>query len=244
MLLLTIENTAELNAMTEAMQAELGEKLAQAAADDAVRGVLITGAGQRAFCAGGSMSSLLAITDERGIEGLYRRGTRITDTIRGMEKPVVAAVNGWCIGAGFETAMACDYVCAADTAGFALTEINMGFIPDWGALAHLRQNTHPAVRDMLLLGKKLHAQQAFEAGIVHRLCSPQQLMQQARDVLAELAAKPPLAYAAMKRVLNNDMLRQQRACIHELNAGLMQSQDYHEAVAAFTEKRKPVFMGR
>ncbi len=245
----TIYNPKELNALTKDMQEQLAAELKRAEAEPTVRAVLLRGAGERAFSSGGSMESLKDVTSAEAGEAMYRRGVAIRDTLMGMTKPVVAAVSGWCIGGGFEIAMACDLIYASETARFGLTEVDIGLVPGWGGAIRLPRRTNLVrAKEMLLLGTKITAQEAYLQGIINRVFPGETLFQEVDKILDKLAAKPPLAVRGMKEILSLGNLdtgfEDARRVEHKLSVELTGSHDFREAVDAFRNKRKPKFEGR
>ncbi len=246
---LTIDNPKELNALTEAMQEQLAAELRRAGEDPSVRAVLLRGAGEKAFSSGGSMESLKDVTSPGEGEAMYRRGMRIRDTLMELSKPVVAAVSGWCIGGGFEIAMACDLIYASETARFGLTEVDNGLVPGWGGAIRLPRRTNLIrAKEMLLLGTKITAQEAYLQGIINRVFPGETLFEEVDQILDQLAAKPPLALRGIKELLSLGNLEipfeDARRVEHRLAVELTGSRDFQEAVDAFRHKRKPRFEGR
>jgi enoyl-CoA hydratase/carnithine racemase len=246
---LTIYNPRELNALTAEMQTQLTQQLRQVEADDTVRAVLLRGAGEKAFSSGGSMESLKEVTDQAAGEAMYRRGTAIRDTLMAMTKPTVAAVSGWCIGGGFEIALACDLIYAGENARFGMTEVDIGLVPGWGGAIRLPRRTNLVrAKEMLLLGTKITAQEAYLQGVINRVFPNETLFREVDKILDQLAAKPPLAIRGMKEILSLGNLdtgfEDARQVEHKLSVSLTDTEDFHEAVDAFRHKRKPRFKGR
>ena len=154
----TISNPEALNALTTPMQLQFIDTITDLESDDQVRGIIIRGAGEKAFCAGGSMESLSEIQTPADGEAMYQRGVKMRDTILNMKKPTIAAVAGWCIGGGFEIALSCDLIYASEDARFGMTEVDVGLVPGWGGAIRLPRRTnldpgqgdaaagHPALR--------------------------------------------------------------------------------------------------
>ncbi len=246
---LTIYNPKELNALTKDMQEQLAAELRRVDKEPAVRAVLLRGAGEKAFSSGGSMESLKDVTSVEAGEAMYQRGVAIRDTLMSMTKPVVAAVSGWCIGGGFEIAMACDLIYASETARFGLTEVNIGLVPGWGGAIRLPRRTNLVrAKEMLLLGTKITAQEAYLQGVINRVFPEETLFHEVDRILDQLAAKPPLAVRGMKEILSLGNLdihfEDARRVEHKLSVELTASHDFQEAVDAFRSKRKPKFEGR
>ena len=244
-----ISNPTELNALTTHMQIRIAEVLDILEADAAVRGVIIRGAGTKAFSVGGSMDSLAEIKTREDGEALHQRGYRMRETILKMKKPVIAAVSGWCIGGGFELALACDLIYASETARFGMTEVDMGLVPGWGGALDLPRRTNLIrAKEMLLLGTRLPAQQAQAEGIVNRVFPDDSLFDEVDRIMDTIAQKPPLAVQGIKQVFRVGALdtgfEDAGILAHELSVSLMDTHDFHEAVDAFQNKRPPKFEGR
>jgi len=247
---LTLNRPEKLNALNEEMHAELRAALARAAGDEAVRAVLLTGAG-RGFCAGQDLGDRavgpgedppdLGGTLDRLYNPLVRR-------IRTLPKPVVCAVNGVAAGAGANIALSCDIVLAARSASFIQAFARIGLLPDSGGTWLLPRLVGDArARALTLLAEKVEAETAAAWGLIWKAVDDDRLMEDARDLAARLARGPTRAYAAIKRALleswRND-LNAQLDLERDLQRELGCSADYREGVLAFTEKRDPVFRGR
>ena len=239
-----------LNALIPDMGRELLAAVRRAAADDAVRAVLLTGAG-RAFCAGADVKDERELTPE-GHPDLTTRLREIYGpavlAIRAAPKPVVAAVQGACAGLGVSFALACDITLAAADAYFLFAFVRVGLIPDGGLTAFLTKRIGIARATRLcMLGEKLSAQQAYDWGLIAGVHPAAELRSAAEEVAQRLAAGPTVALGSMKQAFDAAAHRHLAAQI-ELEATLQQKQaptrDYAEARAAFAEKRAPVFEGR
>jgi 2-(1,2-epoxy-1,2-dihydrophenyl)acetyl-CoA isomerase len=247
---LTLNRPDRLNSLNEAMHGELAAHLDAVAADDALRAVLLTGAG-RAFCAGQDLSDRvmgegdappdLGDTLERLYNPLVRR-------LRGMEKPVVCAVNGVAAGAGANLALACDIVVASRSASFIQAFCKIGLVPDSGGTFFLPRLAGDArARGLAMLGDKLSAEQAEAWGLIWRVAEDDRLMDEALGLARRLAEAPTRGLALIKTALNaswaND-LDTQLDLERDLQREAGRTQDYREGVKAFMEKRQPAFKGR
>lgn len=246
---ITLSNPEELNALTTQMQLQLVELVKQAGEDPTVRGIVIRGEGTRAFSAGGAMECLAEIKRPEDGEAMYRRGVAMRDSIITLEKPVVAAVSGWCIGGGFEIAMSCDLIYAGQSARFGMTEVDVGLVPGWGGAIRLPRRTNIIrAKEMLLLGTRLTAQEAQEQGIINRVFPDETLFDEVDKIMDVVAQKPPLAVRGIKEILSLGALdtgfEEAREIEHRLSIQLMGSHDFREAVDAFQNKRTPKFEGR
>jgi 2-(1,2-epoxy-1,2-dihydrophenyl)acetyl-CoA isomerase len=244
-----LDRAASLNAFDARLAADLRDALAVAAGDDAVRAVVLTGAG-RAFSSGADLKAGF----EQDPAGHPDLGTALRERyhpviagIRELPKPVVAAVNGPAVGIGCSLALACDLVLTAESAYFLLAFVNIGLAPDGGASLLIPARAgHARAAELAMLGERLPAARALEWGLVNRVVPDAELAAEA-DALAErLAAGPTLAYAAIKRQLNRSAfagLAGQLELEAEVQEELAASADFREGVRAFTERRPAEFRG-
>lgn len=224
--IITLSNPEENNAITSSMRRDLLQQLSIAADNSYVRGILLRGAGDAAFSSGGSKSSIQEIQTSDDEEQMYSEGAGIVDLILSMPKPVVAAVSGWCIGAGFEIVLACDYLFVSDTAVFSFPEFQMGFFPDWGGPWLLSKKIGLAsTRELLYFGKMLSAVEAFEKGLVNKIFPAEKLFKQAEKNLLKIISKPAETVAAYKKFLSpvfQDLpFAEARSLTHESTKKLM-----------------------
>ncbi|MCW3020547.1 MAG: enoyl-CoA hydratase [Solirubrobacterales bacterium] len=243
----TLNRPAALNALDNQLKAELASVWRALAEDQAVRAVLVTGAG-RAFSTGGDIKQM---DPDRGPEVTRRRMARLLgDTViplARLEKPVVAAVNGHAHGLGLSLALACDIVFAAESAIVSMAFTRVGLAPDGGASYFLpRMIGLNRAKELMFTGRRLSATEAFELGLVNRVVPDDQLLEVARDFAAELADGATVAIAAAKRLLNASPLMS----IEEMaeleaygQAVAMSSEDHREGIAAFRERRTAHFRG-
>lgn len=240
------------NSFTQEMMIRLQDVLNQAAADQTVRAVLLTGAG-KAFCAGQDLGEVLEkgkqnqTTDSftRVVEDFYNP---IILKIRNMDKPIIAAVNGVAAGAGANVALACDIVVAAESAGFIQAFSKIGLIPDSGGTFFLpRLIGLPRATALMMLGDKISAAEAKEMGMIYACFADETFEAQAGELAAKLASMPTRGLAYTKQLLNHSLyntleeqLKEEGA--YQQKAGM--TTDYAEGVAAFLEKRKANFTGK
>lgn len=211
---------------------------------DDVRAVVLTGAG-RVFCAGADLKDRPSLSDA----GSYGRHNRLvretTNAIRECQKPVIAAVNGAALGAGFGLMVACDIYLASEAAVFGMPEINVGLA---GGASTLRQVLgRSAMRRLLFTGQRISAADLHELGVIERPLPPDRLLPEAMALATEIAAKAPIAVRYAKQSCNMVELMPPRDAYRfeqGFTVELSKTEDAQEARRAFTEKRKPVFKGR
>jgi enoyl-CoA hydratase len=243
-LTLTLDRPDRLNALSEQLADALAEALEHATSDDAVRVVVLRGAG-RAFCAGADISPYdeAAPLDVRALD----RANRIVRAIVRLDKPVVAAVQGPAAGVGCSIALAADLCVASESASFLLAFARIGLMPDGGSTASVAASVGRArAMRMALLGEPLTGREAHDAGLVSHLAGDEAMEAVLGEVVARLAAGAPLAQAATKRALNaaafaglDDALERERTG----QTILLRSADATEGMAAFAERRRPTFEG-
>jgi 2-(1,2-epoxy-1,2-dihydrophenyl)acetyl-CoA isomerase len=247
---LELNRAQALNAWTPELGRELLAALRDAAADPAVRAILITGAG-RAFSAGADVKSPRELTPS-GDPDLSVRLREIYNPIvlevRRAPKPVIAAVQGAAAGLGCSLALSCDLILAGESAYFLLAFVNLGVIPDAGASLFLSERVGVVrAAQLVMLGERLPAVRALEWGLVNAVHADDELRERARELAERLAAGPTVALANMKRVLSSATqagLEQHLALEAELQQAHATTEDYAEGVRSFKEKRRPVFQGR
>ena len=237
-----------LNAWNEQFGRELLEVVQEVSADEAVRAVMITGAG-RAFSSGADLKEQRSGDD--GLPDLSQRLKEIYHPIllgiREMPKPVIAAVNGPAVGIGCSLALDCDLVLAAESAYFLLAFVNIGLVPDGGSTALVPARTGFArAMEMGMLGEKIPAGQALEWGLINRVVADGSLAGDAELMLEHLAGGPTKAYANFKRLINKRVyagFEQQLDAEAEAQREQGHTADFIEGVLAFVEKRPANFKG-
>lgn len=243
---ITLNRPDKLNALNEEMYSQLTEGFAAIAADDAVRAVIITGAG-RGFCSGSDVGGMLQSDLLSGRARLQRRHRMIRNLVN-IEKPVIAAVRGPVAGIGFSVALACDLIVAAEDAKFSQIFKKIGLIPDGGAIYFLTQRLGIArAKELVYTARMLPAQEALEWGVVNRVVADDQLEDAARALAAEFANSATYALALAKKMFESMYTPSLEALLEmeSLSQGLARlTEDHREGVTAFREKRKALFKGR
>jgi enoyl-CoA hydratase len=245
-LTVTVNRPEKLNALN----AEVMEALAAAfrsASDDAIGGVILTGAGEKAFIAGADITAFRALTPVSA-RAFARRGQAILDAIETLGKPVIAAVNGFALGGGCEVALACTLRFASKNAKLGQPEVNLGLIPGYGGSQRLSRLVGKGrALEILLTGDAVSAEEAYRIGLVNRVVEPADLLPACREVLKKILAKAPVA---IRHVLDavNAGLDMPFAAAEDHEATLFglcfATDDMKEGVSAFLEKRPAKFTGR
>ena len=215
--------------------------------DENVRVVVLTGAGEKAFSAGADIKSMVGMTVLKARE-LSLMGEKLCLALENLEKPVIAALNGYAVGGGLEVAMSCDIRVASENARMGQTEINIGLIPGWGGTQRLtRLIGRTKAKELVFTGRMIDAKTAEKLGIVNLVVPPDRLKETVREFALELASKAPVAVRVAKALINKgaDIGLDSALALEREGFGVVAStDDLKEGVSAFTEKRKPVFKGK
>lgn len=245
---ITLNRPAVLNALDNALLRELSLALESAGTDDAVRALVITGFGEKAFAAGADIGELAALPSASAAKAAAQFGQGITRAIECMRVPVIAAINGFALGGGCELALACDIRIASENAKIGQPEVSLGIMPGYGGSQRTARLLGRSMAMYLCLtGEIVDAAEALRIGLVDRVVPAAQLMPEAKRIAGIIASKAPLAVAACKRAIDrgihlsiDDALDVEATEFSEL----VTTHDFKEGARAFFEKRKPVFTGR
>ena len=237
------------NAIDAATSRLMGETFAAFRDDPTLRVAILTGAGEKFFCPGWDLKAAAAGEAPDSDYGVGGFGG--LQELPGLNKPVICAVNGLAFGGGFEIMISCDIILAAEHATFALPEINSGTVADAATIKLPRRIPYHVAMEMLFTGRRIDAAEAKHWGLVNEIVPADKLIARARELAAQLAAGPPLVFAAIKEVAREtahlpvqqafDMVTKRKLKTVDV---LYASDDQKEGARAFTEKRAPVWKGR
>ena len=243
----TVNRPKVLNALNTPTWADLRTAFEDARNDAVVRGVILTGAGNKAFIAGADISELAHLSAFEA-EQSSRFGQEVLDLVENLGKPVIAAVNGFALGGGCETAMACTIRIAVDSARFGQPEVTLGLVPGGGGTQRLpRLVGKGRALQLILSGETISAQEAFRIGLVNEVVSATDLITRAEAILKIIASNAPISVKQSLEAVNKGMDTSQsegfvlEASYFGLCAG---TEDKKEGTSAFLEKRVPQFLGR
>jgi enoyl-CoA hydratase len=243
---ITFNRPKALNALNSALLAEFSQALDDIAADDNIRILILTGAGDKSFVAGADISEL-ATFDSLKAKAFAARGHRIINKLQQLPIVVIAAVNGFALGGGTEIAIACDFIYASENAKFGQPEINLGVIPGFGGTQRLPRliGTHMA-KELIFTGKMISAEEALQLGLANKVVPPDSLMKEVTKTARAVASKGKASLRAAKQAINNGMnVDLASGCHIEIDAFSLcyASPDAKEGTSAFLEKRKAEFKG-
>jgi enoyl-CoA hydratase/carnithine racemase len=244
---ITLNRPDQMNSINAELSAALMESLKQVRARDDIRVAVITGNG-RAFCAGADLRSRAdGPAAASGVASLFRTDDSVGFHEFDARKPIIGAVNGYCLGGGFEIALSCDLLIASEVASFGLPEITLGFFPLAGAPVKLPRGVSRVVaNDLLFTGERIDARKAYEYGIVSRLVTPDELMPTAQTMAAKIASYAPLAVRSMLELVRRQGNLPEPEAMRlasTMRWAIGQTADAREGPRAFAEKRTPVFKG-
>ena len=244
--IITMNRPKALNALNPALLNDFNEALTIAEKDDDVRVIIVTGAG-RAFVAGADISLMVNMYAKEGMaylelgQGIYRH-------IEKIKKPVIAAINGFALGGGCELSMACDLRIASTKAVFALPEVGLGIMPGYGGTQRMARLIGDAkAKEMIFTAQQIKADEAYRIGLLNKVVEPEELMDAAMDMARIIASKAPIAVALAKESVNRGRQvdidsAMSLECMYATM--LFSTEDLHEGMRAFLEKRPAVFQNK
>ena len=245
--LLTVNRPKALNALDAATLDEIAAAVAKVAADDAARVLLVTGAGDKAFVAGADIAGMQEMTIEKARE-FSEKGMNVMHALEALPAPVIALVNGYCLGGGCELALACDWILASDTAVFGQPEVNLGILPGFGGTQRLPRKLGPArALELLTTGRQVKADEALRIGLANHVCPAVELSAKGLELARMIASKGPAAVRLIKQaVQRGGNLDLYTACSLEtdLFTRAFATLDQKEGMCAFLEKRPAKFTGK
>jgi len=242
--LITLNRPQALNALNHQLMTELMAALETFDKDEHIGATVITGS-EKAFAAGADIKEM---ADKTTLQMMDTDLVAIYGRIRTIQKPIIAAVSGWSLGAGFELPLACDMIVASETAKFGLPELTIGVIPGAGGTQRLVRAVGKALAmEMTLNDRKLTAQEALHYGLVNRVVPVSDFLNEALKLAEEIASRAPLAVRAAKRLINHSydsFLKDGLAEEKQVFYNLFNTADQKEGMQAFVEKRKPNWTGQ
>jgi enoyl-CoA hydratase len=244
---LTLDRPKALNALDAATLREIARAVRELRRAGDVRAAVVTGAGEKAFCAGADIAAMAAMSAEEG-HAYSELGHEVFARIEALPFPVIAAINGVALGGGLELALACDLIVASERARFGQPEINLGLIPGFGGTQRLALRTGLArARELIYLGHMVNADEAYRIGLVDRVVAAGAVVSEAQRLAADLAAKPPVALRQAKRttaMAAEALLAAGCRLETEAFGVTFASEDRVEGLKAFLAKRPPAWKGR
>ena len=242
-------NRPSANAIDLATSRAMGETFKRFRDDADLRVAIVTGAGQRFFCAGWDLKAAAggdAVDGDYGVGG-FGGMQELPD----LNKPLIAAVNGMAVGGGWELALSCDLILAASNASFALPEIRAGTLADAATIKLPKRIPYHVATELLLTGRWMDAAEAHRWGVVNEIVEPAKLLERAWELAITLASGPPLVFAAIKEVMREAEDMRAQDALNRVGKRqfptvdrLYDSEDQREGAKAFAEKREPIWKGR
>lgn len=243
----TIDNPASLNALNTKTLTQLDRIFKDLQGNREVKGVVITGGGEKSFVAGADINEFQEINRDTAA-AFMARGQRIFDQIEDFDRPVIAAINGFALGGGNELAMCCDIRIAAENALFGQPEVNLGIIPGYGGTQRLPRLIGPGkAKEIILADERISAQEALRIGLVERVVPKGQALEEAKKLMKKIIAKGPVAVKMVKKAINQGLKMSLKDGLNleaECEAICFGTEDKNEGVKAFLEKRPPQFRGQ
>ncbi len=240
---ITINRPSKLNSITTEMLNTVADAIEKTDSDKAIRCVVITGAGDRAFSAGADIDEFSKLTSTQALD-YTRAGKKAMKKIKAAKKPVVAAINGFALGGGCELASWCDFRVASDRAKLGQPEANLGVIPGWGGTKILAKLVGKQRAKLLIMtGETVTSEEARQMGLVDKVYSAGEFNTRVDDFVSKIVAASPKVIGAVKRLTNPDVKEEDLEAESGEFSKLFETMDFREGVSAFKEKRKPAFTG-
>ena len=245
--IVTLNRPKALNAINPETIAELEQAFTVLGADDSLKVLILTGAGEKAFVAGADIAAMRDL-DPLAARAFAYAGQKMMAGIENLPKPVIAAVGGFALGGGCELAMSCDIRIASENAKFGQPEVSLGVLPGFAGTQRLPRLVGKGIaKELLYTGDIIDAARAHAIGLVNKVVEPGKHLESALEMAGKIISKGPLAVRFCKEAVNNGMeMDMDRACAYEaeLFAIAFATQDRAEGMGAFLEKRKPVFQNK
>ena len=244
---ITINRESKLNALNKLTLAELHFALSDAFTNPEVGGIILTGAGPKAFVAGADISEFADLNTHEGRIFAQEGHHKVFDRMHDSEKPIIAAINGFALGGGLELAMACHLRIASENARLGLPEVTLGLIPGYGGTQRLSQLVgRGRALEMILTADMIPAAKALEIGLVNEVVAPENLLAAAEEKMNKILSRAPIAVGAAINAVNASLTDGVNGFEEEINqfARCFDTADFKEGVSAFLEKRPAQFKGR
>jgi len=244
---ITINRPDKLNALNKETLSEIGQTFDEIENDDAIKGVLITGSGEKAFVAGADILEISTLDNISGTE-FALEGQEVFNKIEQCRKPVIAAVNGFALGGGCELALACHFRYASENAKFGQPEVNLGIIPGFGGTQRLSRIIGKGrALELLMSGNMIDATEAYRIGLVNKVLPQSELVSESEKILQTILSKGPYAVSMTIEAVNEGLDKKLDSALnHEANlfGQTCGTEDMREGTNAFLEKKKPDFKGK
>lgn len=241
---ITINREKKLNALNKATLLELHQAISEALEDTNVYGLIITGAGEKAFVAGADIGEFADFNREEGLLLAQEGQTKVFNLIHHAEKPIVAAINGFALGGGLELALACHIRIASHMARMGLPEVSLGLIPGYGGTQRLTQLVGRGnAMEIILTGAMINAEKAFQIGLVNHVVPDDEVISKAEEIIEQISKRSPRAVASAIRAINASLAAESEGFQVEIEefSKCFGTADFKEGTRAFLERRPPNF---